>query len=234
MRTSLAVTLLGSAAATADFPGTCGLGNTKDPDCAYGDMGSCGNACCSVKVRFASSAEAVTRDLMQFFVEGGADGAFKAATTWGDFFNITDGCRKLNPEETTNTYLCQATHTTTGSYHFNDTVNVLVGPTSTAESGAVSTVVTLFSVSQVAGALGDAGQNFKNLAMVYEALTTEGEEMSPLVSVFGCPGATFRSRGAAPNALLQQPKARTQATSSQPIADPWNRQSMIEAARLYI
>ena len=131
-------------------PGTCGLGTSTDPDCQHVDMGSCGNACCKMSGFGAGTADDVVGAIQTALAKGGPDGAFTAAKTWGDFFNLTDGCRKLNPAETTNTYLCQATHMTSGPYHFNDTINILVGPTSASKYNTAS--VELFSVSQIAGA----------------------------------------------------------------------------------
>jgi len=167
------------------FPGTCGLDSTQDPDCQRGDAGSCGGACCKVEVSFAATAKQLAASMQSTFAAGGADGAFKPATTWGDFFNLTDGCRQLDPAETTDTYLCQAVHTTSGGsggYHFNDTINALIGP---SEGAAAATVVTFFSISQIAGALGDAGQNWKNIALVRSAIAHP--EATKPKALLGCP-----------------------------------------------
>lgn len=152
-------------------PGTCGLAPTSDPDCARRDLGSCGNACCGVSVVFVSdSAEAVVQALSRELARRGSDGAFTPATTWGSFFNLDQGgCRSLSATETRDRFLCQATHTTDGPYRFKDTINIKVGA-----AGPKGTPVNFFSISNVAGALGDAGQNYKNIQLLVRALEAQG------------------------------------------------------------
>ncbi len=54
-------------------------------------------------------------------------------------------------------FIGQAWHTTSGAARYNDTVDVNVA---SLPSGAL---VKFFSLSLVGGALGDAGQNYKNI-----------------------------------------------------------------------
>ena len=83
----------------AAFPGTCGLGSTKDPDCSHADSGTCGNACCKMRGLPVGTPDDVVETIKTALAKGGPDGAFTPAKTWGDFFNLTDGCRKLDPAE---------------------------------------------------------------------------------------------------------------------------------------
>eukprot|EP00657_Telonema_sp_P-1_P009223 TRINITY_DN3414_c0_g1_i1.p2 TRINITY_DN3414_c0_g1~~TRINITY_DN3414_c0_g1_i1.p2 ORF type:complete len:150 (+),score=35.58 TRINITY_DN3414_c0_g1_i1:206-655(+) len=57
-------------------------------------------------------------------------------------------------------YLGTAYHTTYGAKHYNDTVNMNIYPYALYEGNSVLEV---FSVSQIPGAYGDYGQNFKNI-----------------------------------------------------------------------
>lgn len=165
------------------FPGTCGLKPTSDPACAPADFGSCGNACCSVEADVQADAPALAKALSKILESRGPDGAFTPAKTWGTFFTLdAGGCRDLSASsETTDQLLCQAGHTTSGEYHFVDTVNVRVG-----QSEGGRTRVQVFSVSNVAGALGDNGQNHKNVAMLLGALEAAGIAVGDQRRTFGC------------------------------------------------
>lgn len=196
---ALTLTLLMGALAAASLPsealvsersssGTCGLAPTSDPDCARRDLGSCGNACCGVSVVFVSdSADAVVQAISRELARRGSDGAFTPAKTWGTFFALdAGGCRSLSATETRDRFLCQATHTTDGHYHFQDTINIKVGA-----AGAKGTPVSFFSISNVAGALGDAGQNYKNIMLIVRALEAQGlRAVRPGQAWIGCPAPT--------------------------------------------
>lgn len=168
--------------------GTCGLAPTSDPDCARHDLGSCGNACCGITVVFVSdNADAVAQAISRELARRGSDGAFIPATTWGSFFALDQGgCRSLSSSETHDRFLCQAAHTTTGHYHFKDTINIKVGA-----SGPKGTPVNFFSISNIAGALGDAGQNYKNIQLIVRALEAQGlRAVRPGQPWIGCPATT--------------------------------------------
>lgn len=49
---------------------------------------------------------------------------------------------------------------------YNDTINFLL----TAEEGGKSTSVTAFSISQIAGAYGDEGQNYYNIVQLFDSI----------------------------------------------------------------
>lgn len=169
--------------ASGSAAGTCGLKPTSDPDCSRKDLGSCGNACCAMRITFATDADMVGQKITAELAKGGPDSGYEPATTWGDFFQLNKGgCRDLRQAtETTDQFLCQAIHKTVGAYHFKDTVNVKVGAT---KSGR--TPVDFFSISNIAGALGDAGQNAKNILMLLNALRDAGLEHEVPQVTHGC------------------------------------------------
>jgi len=171
------------AASSADTSGTCGLDHTEDPDCAKHDFGSCGNACCAVRVTFNAPGSEVASALSVEIAKGGRDKAFTPARTWGDFFSLdAGGCRDLRAaSETDDQFLCQAMHRTAGHYKFQDTINILV-----AATGAKGTPVSFFSISNIAGALGDAGQNYKNIQLLLEALAARGLATTSMHVTLGC------------------------------------------------
>jgi len=177
---SEAQALLASGAAA----GTCGLEPTTDPDCARHDMGSCGTACCGLRVSFQSTSTQLGQAISAQLARHGPDGAFTPAKTWGPWFKLdAGGCRDFTAStETTDQYLCQAAHATSGSFHFRDTVNIKIGATSPKGT----TVVQFFSLSEIAGALGDAGQNFKNHMMIVRALEADGIVASGIHAFLGC------------------------------------------------
>ena len=72
---------------------------------------------------------------------------------------------------------------TSGPKHYNDTINMNVR--ATADGGGAH--VTFFSLSLIGGALGDAGQNYKNIVQLFDA-TFGNEYTAPLVHADGsCP-----------------------------------------------
>ena len=54
---------------------------------------------------------------------------------------------------------------TSGPAHYNDTIDM------TVRSSGDGVIVKLFSLSLIGGALGDAGQNYKNIVQITEAVT---------------------------------------------------------------
>lgn len=61
-------------------------------------------------------------------------------------------------------FLGQAIHHTK-VHHYNDTINIAIAP----RDDNSSSLVTAFSISGIAGAYGDGGQNFKNIISIFEA-----------------------------------------------------------------
>jgi hypothetical protein len=82
--------------------------------------------------------------------------------------NLTQYLPKL-PEpfkaSTSGVYLGQVHHMTDGPRHYNDTINFNV----IANPAGVGSLIHAFSLSLVGGALGDAGQNYKNIMMPLKA-----------------------------------------------------------------
>jgi len=160
----------------AKVVGTCGSNPAVTvSDCDQPDLGSCGNACCSLKVTVQSPiAEAVVK-LNESFASGGADGQYTAsllAEGVTGFANLTGAGVPGMPV----VYVGQVIHTTTGGkYHFNDSVNFNLVPSVDGNS----TVITAFSTSLVGGAYGDAGQNYKNLKMAMDYAFPDGATIEP-------------------------------------------------------
>lgn len=157
-RALLLVALVGIAAACSD----------KDPDCQQGDFGSCGNACCKLSFVFAgASPEGVQSRLADVLNNGGPDGRYALQTTAEGTFGFTAAIDYMGFQ-----YLGQAYHTTqmpgpdhpelTAGGPYIDSVHFLV------YNAAPSNVTTVraFSISQINGALGDHGQNYKNIIQV--------------------------------------------------------------------
>ncbi|XP_064602455.1 uncharacterized protein LOC135468241 isoform X2 [Liolophura sinensis] len=132
----------------------------QPPDCDREDCGTC---------------EASTLDVYNLMVDnlkkGGADSRY-----------TYKGGQDLRPYNTTADFVLQAWHTTLKN-HYNDTLDFTVLPSSTG-----FTSVTAFSISQIAGAYCDAGQNYKNLVGYVKGLNTPYQ----MIVSRGCPPPTSR------------------------------------------
>mmetsp|Transcript_49834 Transcript_49834/g.112171 ORF Transcript_49834/g.112171 Transcript_49834/m.112171 type:complete len:271 (-) Transcript_49834:30-842(-) len=150
-------------AATTESPlGSCGTYSSDD--CKIKDMGSCGNACCSMEFAADASPAEVAASLKSYLVEGGMDGLFQLK-----------GEKDLTAYPVAWTWIAQGSHTTYRERYI-DTLDFNVRP-----DGNGATIVRAFSISDVAGALGDMGQNHRTLSIVSKDLKWE----SPVVK-FGC------------------------------------------------
>eukprot|EP00286_Rhodomonas_abbreviata_P001820 CAMPEP_0181289338 /NCGR_PEP_ID=MMETSP1101-20121128/831_1 /TAXON_ID=46948 /ORGANISM="Rhodomonas abbreviata, Strain Caron Lab Isolate" /LENGTH=134 /DNA_ID=CAMNT_0023393557 /DNA_START=252 /DNA_END=656 /DNA_ORIENTATION=+ len=95
---------------------------------------------------------------------GGPDGRYipmmtaEGTLTFGDI-------SAYHPEVT---YIGQAWHTTT-NLEYNDTINFLLKP----EQDGKSTGVYAVSISQIAGAYGDDGQNYFNILQLFDSVKWE-------------------------------------------------------------
>jgi hypothetical protein len=132
------------------------------PHCENVDMGTCGNACCSVTIPFLSGITAmnVLVALESTFPPPpalGPDGHFTLQGTAET--NGKPGFADLRQYNLTAQFIGQLWHSTP-SLAFNDTLNLVVYKDS----------LTIFSISQIGGALGDQGQNYKNIWTVYQAI----------------------------------------------------------------
>merc|ERR1712066_330931 len=99
-------------------------------------------------------------------VQGGPDGAFTLQMTaegtlgFGDLrqFKIPSGEQ----------FIGQVHHMTSGPKHYNDTIDFTISKTDTGS------VIKAFSLSLIGGALGDNGQNYKNIVMALKSVQWKG------------------------------------------------------------
>mmetsp|Transcript_16181 Transcript_16181/g.24404 ORF Transcript_16181/g.24404 Transcript_16181/m.24404 type:complete len:172 (+) Transcript_16181:3-518(+) len=129
------------------------------PDCDNNDCGSCANACCKLLFELpAKSSLEVAMALNKTIASGGPDGRYFVS----DLYEGVSGFAPLPPQAAPYDYIGQAIHTTQKRI-FNDTINFSIS------SNATSVSVVAFSISQIGGALCDAGQNFKNIVTVFKS-----------------------------------------------------------------
>lgn len=108
----------------------------------------------------------------------GSDGSF----TYSDSSDASghNPSPDLRPYNLTAKFIFQGTHTTSGGY-----VDTLDFTISEDDSGSIS--IRTFSISNIHGALGDGGQNFKTIAFLGEELAnTKGLTCEKLNIVYGC------------------------------------------------
>lgn len=175
-RGALAVVLLAAALVSGNSSSCGSIQPSTVKDCNSRDIGSCGNACCAVDVTLTATPEKAYTVLKSNLSSGGKDRSFA-------YINDTDTAGhnpvdNLTPFHVGYNYILQGTHTTTSGYV--DTININIK----GASGA-TTQARLFSISNIHGALGDNGQNFKSLAFL---LQTSGLEIGPMDVVHGCGG----------------------------------------------
>jgi len=159
----LAACCLGVAAMESPVA-SCGM--TASPDC-LNDMGSCGNACCAAEFPSSLEPASLFDTIRAHLKTGGTDG----------LFNYTGGSGGLNlatPEGPWTT-IFQGTHTTF-KQRYVDTINFAI-----RKSPQGGSMVRIFSISDVAGALGDAGQNRRTVALLGSKLG-----LGPMAVLFGC------------------------------------------------
>ena len=150
--------------------GTCGVHkspNHDEPDCKHWDQGSCGNACCVLEVDLSDSdVDGTYEELVAYLEAGGGDGRYVKGPD-------TDATGHVSEDDQADypftfdpplpwRYTTSATHETTGGYV--DELKISVGVT---KSGSK---VRMSSISAINGALGDYGQNYKNLAYLCDGL----------------------------------------------------------------
>eukprot|EP00455_Lapot_gusevi_P008141 TRINITY_DN13511_c0_g1_i2.p1 TRINITY_DN13511_c0_g1~~TRINITY_DN13511_c0_g1_i2.p1 ORF type:complete len:191 (+),score=55.23 TRINITY_DN13511_c0_g1_i2:76-573(+) len=144
------------------------------PDCKREDCGSCGNACCMVNYEIDLPAKSLKMKLEDLLRSGGPDHLYSLQVPAGS--SVPEFC-DIKQYNKGGDYMGQAIHTTR-VYRFNDTVNFFL----TAKS-ETQTVLKVFSLSQIAGALCDEGQNYKNIIGVVKALGNPYKE----TTLLGCP-----------------------------------------------
>ena len=146
------------------------------------DLGSCGNACCAVDCVIGQGydPEEVFEAMKEILSDQGSDGSF----TYSDGSDASghDPSPDLRPYNLTAKFIFQGTHSTTGGYV--DTLNFAINED---DQGSLS--VRAFSISNIHGALGDGGQNYKTLAFLSQEIeNTQGVSCQSLNIVYGCGG----------------------------------------------
>lgn len=128
--------------------------------CANEDCGSCGNSCCKLQVT-VSEDTATAMAKLNATMDGGPDGHYTLSVTYEGPTGFAD----LRPYDKPVDFLGQATHMTYAPNYFNDTLDFTIAPT---EDGG--SLIQAFSISQIAGAYCDEGQNYFNLVQVLNAV----------------------------------------------------------------
>jgi len=162
----LLASLKAALAKKAELPiGSCGA--TPNADCVN-DMGSCGNACCSAEFKTSMGVDEAHKALQSYLEDGGADGLFA-------FVGGSGGLNIAAEHGSTWDSIFQGTHTTIKA-RYVDTLNFAIRST---ESGG--SIVRAFSISDIAGALGDEGQNRRTISLMGQDLGLGSMEV-----LFGC------------------------------------------------
>ena len=108
---------------------------------------------------------------------GGPDGRYTLKPTAEN----PNGFGDLRQFNLTQWFIGQAWHTTE-VHHYNDTNDWTISPYSPSDQS--QSIVRGFSISQIGGALGDSGQNYKNIYSVADAVF--GSALADSSMVFGC------------------------------------------------
>eukprot|EP00471_Norrisiella_sphaerica_P008144 CAMPEP_0184503826 /NCGR_PEP_ID=MMETSP0113_2-20130426/52114_1 /TAXON_ID=91329 /ORGANISM="Norrisiella sphaerica, Strain BC52" /LENGTH=195 /DNA_ID=CAMNT_0026893383 /DNA_START=117 /DNA_END=704 /DNA_ORIENTATION=- len=142
-----------------------GLGRVKAcvaPDCDHPDKGSCGTACCKLSFTMADKSEyEVALAFNQSIINGGPDSRFYEVELAEGVRNVAD----LRPFNVGVSFIGQTVHTTAKRL-YNDTINFTIS----RSEGNNGSYVKVFSISQIGGAYGDEGQNFKNIAVLMKSV----------------------------------------------------------------
>eukprot|EP00614_Pseudopedinella_elastica_P012990 CAMPEP_0172610650 /NCGR_PEP_ID=MMETSP1068-20121228/30430_1 /TAXON_ID=35684 /ORGANISM="Pseudopedinella elastica, Strain CCMP716" /LENGTH=175 /DNA_ID=CAMNT_0013414415 /DNA_START=25 /DNA_END=552 /DNA_ORIENTATION=+ len=147
--------------------------------CGNPDCGTCGNACCKLEIVVAESTRE-TMDLLNTSIhQGGPDGAYTPQAT----YEGTSGFADLRPYNKTVDFIGQATHMTPAPSYFNDSVSFTIAPL--PDGGCV---LTAFSISLIAGAYCDSGQNFYNIMALVNFIGWSAPPKAAQVGRFCPPG----------------------------------------------
>mmetsp|Transcript_47892 Transcript_47892/g.54259 ORF Transcript_47892/g.54259 Transcript_47892/m.54259 type:complete len:358 (+) Transcript_47892:112-1185(+) len=179
--------LLSLMIGTSNHVQACTLDGCDHPDC-----GSCGNACCSLLITVNESTEAVMHKLNQSITEeGGPDQLYLPMLTASGTMTFSD----LRQYGAGADFLGQALHTTLNG-KYNDTINFSLSPTTIKKNNKnmkkkKGTIISAFSISDIAGAYCDSGQNYWNILQLIEGIQWENDD-TPLIEHVGesCPTTT--------------------------------------------
>lgn len=162
--------------------GTCGSAKpSKVADCQNVDMGSCGNACCKMSFVVEQDPLTAMSYLNNSLNAGGLDGAYQLQLTaegslgFGDLraFKIPGGEQ----------FIGQAHHM---AGRYTDVVNFNIRP----EVNGPGSVIKAFSLSLIAGALGDNGQNYKNILMAMKGAFPDWQKVHAERDDESCPATS--------------------------------------------
>eukprot|EP00930_Biecheleria_cincta_P038157 TRINITY_DN26217_c0_g1_i1.p1 TRINITY_DN26217_c0_g1~~TRINITY_DN26217_c0_g1_i1.p1 ORF type:complete len:362 (-),score=67.14 TRINITY_DN26217_c0_g1_i1:229-1314(-) len=145
-------------------PSVCGSDPSKVVDCDKPDLGSCGNACCIAELAFPqtepASAFASLKSLLSTLGSDGYEFVGGADLTP---YNIT------KPELFK--FVAQGRHSAPKYSGANaDILNFAI-----YEDASGGSVIRMFSLSRIHGALGDHGQNYKSISYMKHHFTPEGK-----------------------------------------------------------
>jgi len=146
MKTTIAFLLLVSASRACPDASLC-----ENQDC-----GSCGNSCCKLEAEIPGySTEETVAALNGSLAGGGFDGSYTPSETAEGTLGFADLRAYGKPVD----FIGQAIHTTPSPYYYNDSISMTIAP-SDDSSGSV---ILAHSISLIAGAYCDAGQNYYNI-----------------------------------------------------------------------
>ena len=130
------------------------------------DQGSCGNACCVAEIDVAGGVNATYVALRAYLESGGGDGGYAKASKRDASGHVSEDDQGDYPfgfdPPLPWRFTTSATHATSGGYV--DALYLSVGETGSGSK------VRMSSTSTINGALGDMGQNYKNLAFLCDGL----------------------------------------------------------------
>jgi len=144
--------------------GSCGANPTSD---CLNDMASCGNACCAAEFSVDLKPQEVFDSITSYLKSGGSDGLFT-------FVGGAAGLEIASPDGAW-TATFQGKHQTFVK-KYNDTLDFAIR--AGLEKGST---VRIFSISDIAGALGDMGQNHRTVSMMGTDLA-----FGSMKVLFGC------------------------------------------------
>jgi len=158
---------------------TCGMKAASQPvDCDKWDQGSCGNACCVLDVHVDGAVDDAYDALAAYLEGGGGDGLYAKAPASDTVGHVSEDDQGDYPFQFSPAlpwrYTTSGFHATSGGYV--DQLKFSVGVTSGGNAK-----VRMSSISGINGALGDMGQNYKNLAFLAAGLGWD-----PPTVAFGC------------------------------------------------
>jgi len=195
-------------------PSACGP-KCDAPDCNKKDMGSCGNACCFVEISFPSEQPENVYNGLKDMLNEGIDGHYSYVT--GGDPNPGDDLRPYNISKPRRyEFILQGRHSTP---LYNGT-NADILNFNIAGSDDNGSELSMFSSSRIHGALGDAGQNFKTLSYLADALAPKlGVHSAMLKVVYGCGSSPAASESTADAIALVQSSVSLRAAAESSV-DP--------------